>query len=185
MKLVAIFMSAVTLVYLVYSFILEQQFDHIVEKTTSSPTLVTPAYISNTPLTVERVWQELKAERIKAKQPVEKNKNNSLKNKDVLTIGENKYVLYGIFNAKFNANKQHENTNIKNNSENLDEHSEQPFILIKNLVKKNDSEKAFMLKVIQGEELSKGVVLSKVSSNSISFKQNNELIEFKLFDAKK
>ena len=183
MRVIAIFLAVVTLIYLSYSFITEQESNKTTENALSSPTLITPAYISETPLTVEQVWQELKAERIKAKQPVEKKEDNSLKNKDVLTIGENKYALYGIFNA----NKQHENksVNVKDKSKELIERPEKPFILIKSLIKKGNSEEALMLKVFPGEELSKGVTLAVVTSNSISFKQNNELIEFKLFEAKK
>ena len=38
---------------------------------------------------------------------------------------------------------------------------------------------------MQGEELSKGITLIAVTSNSISFQKADELVEFKLFDAKK
>lgn len=181
MRAIAVFLSVVTLIYLTYSFIIGQKANKITEKALNSPKLVVPAYISDTPLMVEEIWQQLKAERIKAKQPVDKVDSSSLKNKDVLTIGKNKYVLYGIFNA----NKQNKSANVKENSKKMDVSLGQPFILIKSLVKKGNSEESIMLKVIQGDEISKGVTLTIVTSNSISFKKNDKLVEFKLFEVTK
>ena len=42
-----------------------------------------------------------------------------------------------------------------------------------------------MQKVMLGETLSEGITLAAVTSNSISFKQDDELIEFKLFEVHK
>lgn len=168
MKLVAIAASVLTLIYLSYSFLAAKQVsqsNHSVVKTLKS---VTPAYISDSHLLVEQVWLQLKAERIKAKQTVDKKDSKATKDKDVLTIGDDKYALYGIFNS----HKEH------------DSHSGQAFILIKALRQKGKSEESFMLKIKQGEELSSGVTLVAIDTNSISFQLDDELIEFKLFEAK-
>jgi hypothetical protein len=174
MRLIAIIVSAVTLVYLVYSFVIEHQEQQRTEQAIKSPVLVIPAYISDTPLLVEQVWQDLKDERRKAKAPIEKEFTDPLNNKDILTIGDNKYALYGIFNGQNDAN-----------SKNRTEPGIQAFILIKTIDKNDKSTKALMQKVILGEKLSKGITLAAVTSNSISFKQDDKLIEFKLFEAQR
>ena len=79
MRLIAIIVSAVTLVYLVYGFVIDHQVQQRAEQVIKSPVLVTPAYISDTPLQVEQIWQQLKDERIKAKEPVEKEISDPLK----------------------------------------------------------------------------------------------------------
>lgn len=173
MRVIAIFMSVLTLSYLLYSFIIDQQASQVAQHSLGSPKWVVPANISSIPLKVETVWQQLKADRIKAKQPIEKVKQDSLQKKDILTIGENKYALYGIFNGRNETgnNKQNEPLN-------------QAFILIKALENKDKSTDISMLKVLEGDELSEGISLISVTTNSISFKQDDQLIEFKLFEAK-
>jgi hypothetical protein len=173
MRFVSILLSIVTLMYLGYLFVNDEKSDRIETYTAKNPKLVIPAYISDTKLEVEKVWQQLKADRIKSKQPVKDNIDETPKNKDVLTLGENQYALYGIFNASKNDAKEHSRNTSK------------AFILIKALAQKEKSAEALLLKVMQGDELSKGVTLVSVTSNSISFKQDDELIEFKLFEAKK
>jgi len=174
MRLIAIIVSVVTLVSLVYSFVLEHQGQQRVEQVINSPVLVTPAYISDTPLQVEQVWQQLKDERLKAKEPAEKETVDPIENKDVLTIGDNKYALYGIFNGQNKANVENHN-----------KPGNKAFILIKTIEKNDKSTKALMQKVMLGETLSEGITLAAVTSNSISFKQDDELIEFKLFEVNK
>ncbi|MCP4990440.1 MAG: hypothetical protein GY928_31705 [Colwellia sp.] len=178
MRLISILLSVVTLVYLSLLFVNQDSSDSIETYTANSPILVIPAYISDAPLEVEKVWQQLKAERIKAKQPVKDTTDKTPKNKDVLTLGENKYALYGIFNANEKSDKEQ-------SRKGLSESSRKAFILIKALSTKGKAVEALMLKVVQGGELSKGVTLVAVTSNSISFNQDGELIEFKLFEAKK
>ena len=178
MRIIAVLLSVVMLITLTYLFFIEEKTGQNTEKTSRVTELIIPAYISDTPLEVERVWQQLKADRIKAKQLVEDKTDKTLKNKDVLTLGENKYALYGIFNVHKKGAIEHDNTGHGGSSG-------QPFILIKALAKKEKSVEALMLKVMQGDELSKGVILVAVTSNSISFKQDDELIEFKLFEANK
>lgn len=173
MRLAATCLSVITALYLIYAFITEQQGSQDSVQVVTSPKQVVPAYISDTPLLVEQVWQKLKADRIKAAQPIQKADNDVLKGKDVISIGDNKFALYGIFNTSSKANKA------KHDSRN-----NQAFILIKGLTKKQQSSEVGMKKVNQGEEISQGVFLVSVTSNSISFKQANDLIEFKLFEAK-
>jgi hypothetical protein len=177
MRLVSILLSAITLMYLGILFVNEEKSDRIEAYTANTPKLVIPAYTSDTQLEVEKVWQQLKADRIKAKQPNKGATDKMPKNKDVLTLGENQYALYGIFNAGKKEAIEHDST--EHNGSNS-----QSFILIKALDKKEKSADTLMLKVIQGDELSKGITLVAVTSNSISFKQDNELIEFKLFEVK-
>lgn len=181
MKVIAIFLSVLMLIYLTYTFVVEDKSSQKSEQVLKTSRLVEPAYISDARLEVEQVWQQLKADRIKAKQPIEDKVDNELKSKDLLTVGDNQYTLYGIFNAN-------KDTSALNNNGKPNNLPSQAFILIKALnIKdnKNKPEEAQMLKVVQGEELSKGIVLFAVTSNSISFKQAGELIEFQLFDAKK
>jgi hypothetical protein len=175
MRFVAIFLSLVMLVTLTYQFFIEGKAIQNKDKIVKITELVIPAYISDTPLEVERVWQQLKAKRIKAEQPVEVKSDKSLKNKDVLTLGKSKYALYGIFNSSKNGvvegiNKRQSGSTAK------------AFILIKALVNEDKSAEASILKVMQGEELSEGITLVGVSTNTISFKQGDEQIEFKLFE---
>ena len=181
MKFVTICLSVVTLMYLSYMFVIEDKSSQNTDKTLSQSHLIAPAHISDTPLEVEKVWHQLKADRVKAKQPVEDAVDDALKNKDVLTVGDNTYALYGIFNVS----KDTDAIKISGKSNDL---PSKAFILIKALSKKSKkdkSQKVQMLKVMQGEELSKGITLIAVTSNSISFQSADELIEFKLFDAKK
>ncbi len=178
MKLVATFLSMLTLVYLTFTFVVDQQASHTTDQKSKSPVLVLPAYTSDTPLVVETIWQQLKADRLKAKQPGTRKIDEALKNRDVLTIGESKYALYGIFNV-------HKQGVIEQGKKEIDGHASKAFILIKPLVKKGKSADVVMLKVMQGEDVSEGVTLVTVTSNSISFKHDDELTEFKLFEAKK
>jgi|GEM_PF-4365564 len=173
MRLIAIFISVITALYLAYAFIVAQQARQVTAQVITAPKQVIPAYISNTPLLVEQVWQQLKTDRIKVKQPVEKVEKNALKEKDVFSIGNNNYALYGIFNAK------RENDSVEHGS-----HANHAFILIKGLSKEGKLTGTGLQKIMQGSELSQGVFLVAVTSNSISFKQADELIKFKLFDIK-
>lgn len=182
MKFVTIGFSVLTLMYLSYMFIIEDKPNQDAGKTLSQSNLITPAYISDTPLEVEKVWHQLKADRAQAKQPVGDVVDNALKNKDILTVGDNTYALYGIFNASKGSS---EDTSAIKNSVKSNDLPSKAFILIKALSKKDKSQKVQMLKVMQGEELSKGITLIAVTSNSISFQKADELVEFKLFDAKK
>jgi hypothetical protein len=169
------------LVTLTYLFFIEEKTGKNTGKIVKVTELVIPAYISDTPLEVELVWQQLKADRIKAKQPVEYEADKTINNKDVLTLGDNKYALFGIFNASKHTN---ESTIAIKNSGMTNDVQSKAFILIKALNKKDKSHEAQMFKVMQGEQLSDGITLLTVTSNSIMFRQGTELIEFKLFEPK-
>ena len=181
MRLIATFLSVLVLLYLTYTFVVEEKSNQKPEQAFKTPILIEPAYISSTPLEVERVWQQLKADRLKSKQPVQDKTDEILKSKDVFAIGDSKYTLYGIFNG---GEYSKSDVNTKYSHENIASPASQAFILIKALVKTDNSEEVQMLKIAQGEELSKGVTLVTVTSNSISFSKNDELIEFKLFEAR-
>jgi len=181
MRLIAICLSVVTLVYLTYTFFLQTSTNEVAAQKTNTSELIVPAYTNETQLEAEKTWQKLKNDRIKAAQPiadVADEADNTLQNKDILAFGDNEYVLYGIFNA----NKQ---TNAATKGEKSTKSPSNAFILIKSLKQKGKSEKNQMLKVRQGEELLTGVTLVTVTSNSISFKQQDKLIKFKLFEPKK
>jgi hypothetical protein len=180
MRLIAILLSVMMLVSLTYTFISQDSLSQLSEQSSNSSKLIIPAYISDTPLEVEKVWQQLKADRIKAELPTKDKMDSVPINEDVLTVGDNRYVLYGIFNA---GNESH----ATNNGVASSETSSNAFILIKTLKSESNKKKesSQMRKVVQGEVLSKDVILFSVTSNSISFKQNDELIKFNLFEAKK
>lgn len=176
MKIIAIGMSLVIFIYLSMAFF-TQQSDHQHSKALFVvPKAMKPAYIGDAPLKVEQEWQKLKVEQLI---PKDNSKVSTDVNKDILSIGEQEYVLYGVFNA---ANSNELKRLVKNQPKGRIEND--AFILIKALNTPKNIE-AKMLKVIEGEELSKGVTLAIVTSNSISFKQDDELVEFKLFKAKK
>jgi len=154
MRLIATFLSVLTLVYLTYNFIIEQKVNQTTEKTLTPPTLVVPAYISDTPLMVEQVWQQLKAKR-----NVKTNKTTAVEaqasTKNILVIGDEEYVLYGIFNESI-----------------------APFILLKG------KDKIFV-KVTKGDTLGENFILAEITHNMIVLTQGDERIEFKLFERKK
>lgn len=179
MRLIAFACSLLLLVYLAFSFVNQQQEHLSNQQKVVVPQLILPAYITQKHLPVEDIWHKLKLARLKSTEPVDKNKNNTNTNKDLFTIGEQAYLLYGIFNAN-EANKTQQSKAAKV--------SKQPkaFILIKVSAKAEPPEQnQAMIKLMQGEELSPGVELYRISSNAISFKQNNNIIKFNLFEAKK
>ncbi len=154
MRLIATFLSVLTLVYLTYSFIIEQKANQTTEKMITPPTLVVPAYISDTPLVVEQVWQQLKAKRnLKINKTIAVEAPTSTKN--ILFIGGEEYVLYGVFSE-----------------------STAPFILLKG------KDKTFM-KLTKGETLGEDFILTEITHNMIVLTQGDERIEFKLFERKK
>jgi hypothetical protein len=126
MKFIAAFLSIATLGYLTFTFIIDQQASQVTEQAFKAPKLVLPASINDSPLAVETIWQQLKTDRLKAIEPTAEKADEALKNRDVLTIGERKYALYGIFNA----NKQGV---IEQGKKEIDGYASKAFILMKPL----------------------------------------------------
>jgi hypothetical protein len=171
----AFLLSAITLIYLSYTLIVETKSNELIKPPQKIFRLVIPAYISDTPLEAELKWKQLKSDRNKVQKPAGNPEGHVLKGKDVLTIGDNKYALYGIFNSSDGEAEKGDDKFI--------ELTAQTFILIKKLSKKNNVAGSTMLKIMQGETLSEGIVLVEVTSNSIKFKHDDNFIEIKLFDA--
>lgn len=180
MKVIAISTSIVTLLYLSYAFISETSDIQLAEKDVAELRSVSPILISETRLEAENTWQKLKDQKNKPKIPPVKKKEKAVVNKDIFSIADKRYVLYGIFNAGItNGTKKSEHT----------KQDSRAFILIKSYDNDNEKQKntskSELLKVVQGEELSPGIKLVALSTDSISFKHEDNIIKFKLFETKK
>lgn len=152
MKLVAILFSSIVFVVLLADFI-EVDLDNSTSRIkTNVQAFNKPARLDNTLLEVENKWSEFKEKR-NIKKPDTNKVDVSTKN--ILTIGDEEYVLYGIFS---------ENT--------------APFILLKG---KGENS----IKLSQGDSLGKSFVLTEINHNIIVFTHSGERIEFKLFERNK
>lgn len=167
MKIVALITSVLILVYLLIDFVNKQELLTQKPSIAFVPQTVVPAVIANEPLLAEDMWHKMKAERAKPKQT---NNEQNFAKKELLTIGDKQYILFGIFNAKQKQKQKQINTITGKDLA-------APFILIK-------ASDEPIIKVSLGAELSLGVTLIAVESTIISFKVNNEVIEFKLFERK-
>jgi hypothetical protein len=176
MRIVSILLAVLTFLTLTYVFVAEENASNVADKTHAEPIFVAPAFLSDKLLVVEQIWPQIKAERNKKKQPPPEKPTSPLSQKSVLSIGDNKYALYGIFNANQTPSK----VDAANNHNNLA--NEATFILIKALANKNAAQAPPMLKVMLGQTLENDIVLVSVSSNSIRFMQHNEVIDIKLFE---
>jgi hypothetical protein len=176
MRIVSILLAVLTFLALTYVFVAEENASSVAEKTHAEPTFIPPAYLSDKLLAVEQIWSKLKAERNKKTQPASEKLASSLSHASILSFGDNKYALYGIFNANQTANKADAVKGYNNVT------NEPTFILIKALPKKNAAEVPPMLKIMLGQTLENDIVLVSVSSNSIRFMQHNEVIDINLFE---
>lgn len=179
MKVIAISASIITLLYLIYAFISQTSEIQLTENNIAELRSVTPVLTGETRLEVEKAWRQLKEERNKPKKPVvKKEKKKPVINKDIFSIGDKKYVLFGIFNADITKAPK-KTKRIKPDN--------QAFILIKSYDDKKQTKapKSELLKIIQGNELSPGIKLVALSSDSISFKHEDDIIKVKLFETKK
>lgn len=113
-----------------------------------------PKKLQSELLAVEKSWQAKKAERNKESEP-QKEEQAKPVTQQVLAIGDQEYILYGIFNDP-----------------------KKPFILLKD-------KSGNMVRLAKGEQLGQDATLVSLKSNRISFERNSELIEFKLFERKK
>lgn len=112
-------------------------------------------------LEIEKEWLALQAlsdlekqKKILAKQP----ESNS--NAKSLTIGGNDYNLLGIFIAQSES-----------------------FILISpKLIDEKTNQKANMMKILQGQEITAGITLGELTSDKITLKSTEGTFEFKLFE---
>jgi len=118
--------------------------------------IVEPLVVINELLDVEKRWLELQkqADLDKANKLANTNKAPLNNGDKLFTVGDSSYRLLGIF---VNQDK--------------------PFIL----VRKNDGSNTVM-KIILGQELSTGIVLSELTSNTIKLQGNDEIFEIKLFE---
>ena len=148
MKLLAIIISCIVFISLVIDVA-----DFNEEKTNkpnrlTNTAFVNPAKLENSQLEVEKHWRKLKALRnIKV---VDTNVTHD-KAQNILSIGNEKFTLYGIFSE-----------------------SETPFILLKGIDNKS-------VKLSKGDTLNEQYTLTEVKHNTIAFNHENERIEFKLF----
>ena len=134
-----------------------------------SQRLVEPITIANELLIVEKEWLALQAQADldKANKLLAKQNKNEVDNNDntLLKIGEGQYQLLGIFVNQDN-----------------------PFILVKEVNKtaaKKQQKKtspSSVVKVLLGEELSTGIVLTELTSDRIKLQGKDEIFEFKLFE---
>jgi hypothetical protein len=170
-KALAFLTSLLSATLLILPFVSQQQKEKIIDNSISSPELVKPSLISSNPLDAELAWKALKTKRL----DLENNQSvDSLKssNEDILTLGNLTYVLYGVFNAN----------DEKKSTEQGQGNSSGAFILLKMLTNNGSTNDAVGLqKIPLGSELSPGIELVEITTNSIRFKQNNSLLEFKLF----
>jgi len=167
MKIIALILSTLTMSYLTVDYFIEQQSANQKIQSDVVVKSVIPMSIAKEQLAVEKSWFKLKLDRAKPVAPAVVKKPKKNDKKDILALGNDKYFLYGIFNAQSEKSKA--------------------FILVKSLESNSSestSEKTGLLKVMQGTELSAGIILKSVTTNTISFLRNGELIEFKLFEAK-
>lgn len=153
-KILSVVASILTFSYLTSDYIEGQQ-----EQSSSASELA--EYSAREPqrapeqlLPIEKQWLDAHAERIAKKNQTEIAKVKPIDAKKKLMIGEQAYVLYGIFS-----------------------NPKQPFVLLK------DESDAF-IKLKLGEQLNKETTLVALQSNNIAFERNNERIEFKLFERK-
>lgn len=153
-KLLSIAFSLVTVAYLSSDYLNVEQQSGESASITHETIALKPPKLTEELLGIEAHWEsEKKARLAKQKAPkakVTKPRDNNKK----LQLGDQAYVLYGIF-----ANPS------------------QPFVLLKD-------ESGKMIKLKQGESLNKETKLVGLQSNNIAFERNSERIEFKLFERK-
>ena len=176
MKIISTVLSIATLAYLISAYLSQQGGSQYTDKLIATPQHVTPVLINNTPLEVERIWGNLITERQnEAQKSSDKEQYEPIEKKDTLSIGDQRYVLYGIFNARMSNKEQKGEI-----SESLKENS---FILIRALNNAEDNQ-GQMLKISIGQDISPGISLVKISTNSFSFQEGSNITQFKLFEAK-
>jgi len=153
MKLTSLMLSIATFLYLTVSYFSEggstSERDRGMGTTAN---LVEPKILSNKMLSIEDKWRAIK--KSQETNAVAVTNTKPVANKQLFQIGDQSFVLYGIF---------------------YDEQS--PFALIK-----TENEKLIKLSI--GDKLSSGAILVSLSSDSISFEQDGQVIEFKLFERK-
>ncbi|WP_286265495.1 hypothetical protein [Thalassotalea atypica] len=113
-----------------------------------------PKTLAKEPLAAEQSWLAKKLERAEKNAP-KKVEKVAATSQQVLALGDQEYILYGIFNDP-----------------------QKPFILLK-------GESGNMVRLAKGDKLGQDATLVDLKSNKISFDRNSELIEFKLFERKK
>lgn len=157
MKIVSILLSMLVFITLSVNFINTDNKNTVGKVETNNQGFNQPVRLDDALLEVEKKWEELKAKR-----NVKTNKTAKVETpvntKNILAIGDEEYVLYGIFSE-----------------------STAPFILLKG--KDKSKENAFM-KLTLGETLGENFILAEIYHNMIVFTQGDERIEFKLFERK-
>jgi len=168
MNKLAIAFSFITLVLLGADFFYSNEQDIKNGRSKASTEFYNPVVISKTPLAIEKHWLDLQkqAELARTEKLAAKNNNGEPKidKTKLLTVGDNSYQLLGIFVS--------ENT---------------PFILVKPLEPSNtkqagNSSSSGIIKLLKGQELTPGIVLTQLTSNKIVLQGENETFEFKLFE---
>jgi len=153
MKLLSILLSIALCAYLALDFVQHAGSQAQINSNLQKITAKAPARVSEKLLVSEEIWQAAKTKRLE-----EQKKPTAIKvkprNQQVLTIGDQEYILYGIFNDPSS-----------------------PFILLKD-------EAGQMLKLTKGDKLAEDATLVSLHSNKITFDKNNQAVEFKLFERK-
>jgi hypothetical protein len=167
MNKLTLIICAITLLWLVWT-TFDTEEVKVKNNSHQATDLITPYKLSKDLLAVEEEWLllqknvDLAALEKLAMKNKNKNKNNPL-NERLLSIGDNNYRLIGVFLS-----------------------DKQPFILIKQInnqtAKKNADSSNGLLKVILGDEINSGTILTHITSNSITLTTNQTAIEYKLFE---
>lgn len=158
MKGLAIILSLLTLVYLSNSVSLHND----LESKNAAENSVLSLFLPNHPnerLAIENDWSPQAKKNTKTPKIAKKINDQQTKTKKdlrpILIIAGINYRLMGIFN-----------------------NNQTPFIILENPSKK-------LLKISQGQEVSKGNVLKNVLADRIAIKSNEKITEFKLFELNK
>jgi hypothetical protein len=150
MKILVVLLSVLVVMILSIDLWQESHQPPQTSRTGSLANIVLPSTFAKEPLAIEKRWLNLQAKRELAQQAPQKKKPDI--NSKTLTIGGIEYLLYGVFNQKYN-----------------------PFILLKGADNK-------LVKLAIGQTVNELFVLSKIGNNNIVFQHDNKNIEFKLFE---
>ncbi|MBU2891940.1 hypothetical protein KO495_01225 [Colwellia sp. D2M02] len=168
MNKLTLVISMITLLWLSSDFWEYKSDDSTTDSDMATQVLHTPSELDNELLAVEEDWLAIQAsaDLAEAEKLALKNVDVADPNENILTIGDNSYNLLGIFMATDN-----------------------PFILISLRNKSKVSRKSKLnhnhsntMKVLLGQEITAGIVLSQLSSDKITLKGAKGTFEFKLFE---
>lgn len=153
MRMIALVLSLLVLLFLGSEFLANNNDGSIRESSIKMNDFDSPPVLSAEVLPVETHWLSLKNERTNALKQVGQSQTQDT-SKALLSIGDQRYRLYGIFNERGI-----------------------PFVLLKG----DDTE---FIKLKQGDVLNTNATLVEIDVDRIVFTTNDERIEYKLFERK-